>query len=66
MVNQRLNDWLNQYGTARISIGTDRKFSGDFLLPVIDSINSLLFTQLGLRTNKDRNTLNLGLGYRQY
>ncbi|MDR5611623.1 MAG: invasin domain 3-containing protein, partial [Arsenophonus sp.] len=66
LVNQRLNDWLNQYGTARISIGTDRKFSGDFLLPVIDSINSLLFTQLGLRTNKDRNTLNLGLGYRQY
>ncbi|HGJ5920965.1 Ig-like domain-containing protein [Arsenophonus apicola] len=66
LVNQRLNDWLSQYGTARVSISSDRTFTGDFLLPVIDSINSLLFTQLGLRTNKDRNTLNLGLGYRQY
>ncbi|QBY42687.1 Invasin [Arsenophonus nasoniae] len=66
LVNQRLNDWLTQYGSARVSISSDRTFTGDFLLPVIDSINSLLFTQLGLRTNKDRNTLNLGLGYRQY
>ncbi|HGJ5882779.1 inverse autotransporter beta domain-containing protein, partial [Arsenophonus sp.] len=66
LVNQRINDFLRQYGTSRISISTDKKISGDFLLPVIDNTNSLLFTQLGLRTNKDRNTLNVGLGYRQY
>ncbi|WGM03333.1 invasin domain 3-containing protein (plasmid) [Arsenophonus nasoniae] len=66
LVNQRITDFFRQYGTSRISISTDKKISGDFLLPVIDNTNSLLFTQLGLRTNKDRNTLNLGLGYRQY
>ncbi|HGJ5875727.1 MAG TPA: hypothetical protein ACHBX0_04130 [Arsenophonus sp.] len=34
LVNQRLNDWLSQYGIARVSVGTDKKFSGDFLLPI--------------------------------
>ncbi|HGJ5877327.1 MAG TPA: inverse autotransporter beta domain-containing protein, partial [Arsenophonus sp.] len=66
LVNQRINDWLNQYGKARVSFGIDQKFSGEFLLPLIDKPNNIFFTQWGLRTNQERNTINLGLGYRQY
>ncbi|WP_063657504.1 inverse autotransporter beta domain-containing protein [Candidatus Arsenophonus triatominarum] len=66
LVNKKVNDWLGQYGTARFFIDTDKNISGDFLLPVIDGHNSLLFTQFGIRNNTERNTANLGFGYRQY
>ena len=66
LINQEINDWLNQKGTARVSASSDKKVSGDLLLPVLDSSDSLLFTQLGLHGNEDRNTVNVGLGYRQY
>ncbi|MCE9931668.1 Ig-like domain-containing protein, partial [Obesumbacterium proteus] len=66
LINQEINDWLNQKGTARVSVGSDKKISGDLLLPVIDGSDHLLFTQLGLHGNEDRNTTNIGLGYRQY
>ncbi|OAT58235.1 Ig-like domain-containing protein [Obesumbacterium proteus ATCC 12841] len=66
LINQQINDWLNQKGTARVSVTSDSKISGDMLLPVIGNNDSLLFTQLGMHGNEDRNTANLGLGYRQY
>ncbi|WP_380184896.1 inverse autotransporter beta domain-containing protein, partial [Kalamiella sp. sgz302252] len=66
LINQQINDWLNQYGNARVSVGTQRTFSGDMLVPVYETDSSLFFTQLGGRTNQERNTLNLGLGYRWY
>ncbi|WP_245677238.1 inverse autotransporter beta domain-containing protein [Candidatus Arsenophonus triatominarum] len=66
LVNQKVNDWLNQYGKVRLSFSSDKTISGDFLLPIIDKPNSLLFTQLGHRNKTDRNTINIGLGYRQY
>ncbi|MFS1539771.1 MAG: inverse autotransporter beta domain-containing protein, partial [Candidatus Phlomobacter fragariae] len=66
LVNQRVNDWLGQYGNSRISLSSNKTISGDFLLPLIDNPNSLLFTQLGLRRNSDRNIANIGFGYRQY
>ena len=66
LINQQINDWLNQKGTARFSAGSDQKISGDLLLPIIGNTDSLLFTQLGLHSNEDRNTANVGMGYRQY
>lgn len=66
LINQQINDWLNQYGNAKISVGTHQKLSGDFLLPVYETNDSLFFSQIGARTNQERNTVNLGIGYRQY
>ena len=66
LINQQINDWLNQKGTARVSVDSDSKISGDILLPIIGNNDSLLFTQLGMHGNEDLNTANLGLGYRQY
>lgn len=65
-INQQVNDWLNQKGSARLTLDSDAKITGDVLLPVAESNDSLLFTQLGMRRTDDRNTLNLGVGYRQY
>ncbi|TYT28540.1 hypothetical protein FZO59_21820, partial [Lelliottia nimipressuralis] len=66
LINNEINDWLNQKGNGRISVGSDKTVSGDVLLPLSESDNSLFFTQGGLRTKEDRNTVNLGVGYRQY
>ncbi len=66
LINQQINDWLNQKGTARVSVDSDSKLSGDMLLPIVGNNDSLLFTQLGMHGNEDRNTANLGFGYRQY
>ncbi|HDS5593159.1 TPA: inverse autotransporter beta domain-containing protein, partial [Enterobacter hormaechei subsp. xiangfangensis] len=66
-----VQDWLSQFGTARVDLNVDDKFhlddsSLDFLLPLYDSPSNLLFTQLGYRHKDDRNTVNLGLGYRRF
>ncbi|HAS8353678.1 TPA: hypothetical protein I7721_21625, partial [Vibrio vulnificus] len=66
LINQQINDWLNQYGRARVQLGTDKTADADFLLPLADNPDSLLFTQFGLRTKNERNTVNLGIGHRQY
>ena len=66
LINQQINDWLKQFGTAKVSLGSDKKVSGDMLIPLNDTERDLLFTQAGVRTGQERNTANLGLGYRQY
>ncbi|HCR3333872.1 TPA: inverse autotransporter beta domain-containing protein, partial [Morganella morganii] len=66
LINQQINDWLNQYGRARVQLGTDKTADADFLLPLADNPDSLLFTQFGLRTKNERNTVNVGIGHRQY
>ncbi|WON77902.1 Ig-like domain-containing protein [Serratia sp. UGAL515B_01] len=66
LINQQVNDWLNQFGNAKVSFGTDKKISGDILIPLHDSVQNILFSQIGTRHSQDRNTANLGLGYRQY
>ncbi|ECJ2312403.1 hypothetical protein FNI86_12090, partial [Salmonella enterica subsp. salamae] len=66
LINQQINDWLNQKGSARVSASSDQKIAGDLLVPIINNDDSLLFTQIGLHSNDDRNTANFGLGYRQY
>uniref|UniRef100_UPI0024A7FDF4 inverse autotransporter beta domain-containing protein n=1 Tax=Hafnia alvei TaxID=569 RepID=UPI0024A7FDF4 len=66
LINQQVNDWLNQYGNAKVSLGTHQNVSGDILVPVYETDQNLVFSQVGARTNQDRNTVNLGFGYRQY
>lgn len=66
LINQQITDWLNQYGKARVQLSTDKTGDMDFLLPLIDKANNLVFSQVGIRSDKERNTTNLGLGYRQY
>jgi Bacterial Ig-like domain (group 1)./Protein of unknown function (DUF3442). len=66
LINQQINDWLNQLGHASVSVGTREKLAGDLLLPMYETDDSVFFSQFGARTNQDRNTVNLGLGYRHY
>jgi adhesin/invasin len=66
-----VQSWLNQFGTARVELGTRDNFnlsdsSFDFLLPVYDSGSVLFFTQSGWRYHDRRNTINLGTGVRLF
>ncbi|UUR73847.1 invasin domain 3-containing protein [Enterobacter asburiae] len=69
-VNQEVQNWMNRFGTARVQASVDDRgsldgSSLDFLLPLYDRDDWLLFTQLGARNKESRNTLNLGLGARR-
>lgn len=66
LVNQKIHDWLSQFGNARVQINSNKTGDVDLLVPVLDKPNSLLFSQIGIRANGHRNTTNLGVGYRQY
>ena len=63
--------WLSQFGTAKVNLGFDERFgldgsSLDMLVPLYDNQKSMLFTQFGARNKDDRNTLNLGAGVRHF
>lgn len=66
LINQQVEDWLNQKGAARISTHFNQHITGDFLLPLKESADSLFFSQAGLHTDGDRNIADVGVGYRQY
>lgn len=66
-----IQQWLQQYGTARVNVGVDRQFSlasadFDLLLPLYDNDQHLIFSQSGVRRADDRNVINLGVGYRHF
>lgn len=66
-----VQSWLNQFGTARVSLSTDERFSLrdselDALIPLYDQKDHLIFTQLGGRRQDDRNVINTGFGYRHF
>lgn len=66
-----IQQWLSQFGTARIELNMDRHgswshSSGDLLVPLYDNRGSLLFVQGGMRNPADRLTGNLGLGVRTF
>ncbi|WP_049615212.1 invasin-like inverse autotransporter protein, partial [Yersinia pekkanenii] len=70
-VNSSSQQWLNQFGTARVQLNVDNNFklnnsALDLLVPLKDSESSLLFTQLGVRNKDSRNTANIGAGVRHY
>lgn len=64
-INQEISDWLAQRGTARVSVGSHQKVSGDILYAIYSNNDYLFFAQGGVRAAEDRNTTNFGLGYRQ-
>ncbi len=67
--NKSVEQWLSQYGTARVQLNLDEKMnldksSADVLVPLAEKQNSMIFTQLGIRNNDSRNTVNIGVGGR--
>ncbi|MFS9381065.1 inverse autotransporter beta domain-containing protein [Citrobacter sp. ANG330] len=64
-------DWLSQFGTARVQLNVDDSGNWDnsafdFLAPVYDNQKAMLFTQLGLRAPDGRVTGNVGMGVRTF
>ncbi|MGP2980173.1 inverse autotransporter beta domain-containing protein [Serratia nevei] len=71
IAGNNIEDWLQQFGTARIQLSVDNRgswanSSADWLLPLYDSPQSMLFTQLGFRSPHGRKTTNIGLGVRTF
>lgn len=71
IAGNNIADWLQQFGTARIQFSIDNRgswanSSADWLLPLYDSPQSMLFSQLGFRSPHGRKTTNIGLGVRTF
>ncbi|EKI3327437.1 inverse autotransporter beta domain-containing protein, partial [Salmonella enterica] len=66
LANQAAEDWLKQYGNARLSFSTEGLGSLDLLAPLWEGESDLFYTQLGGRRDSDRTTTNLGLGVRHF
>jgi len=71
MGSQALQQWLSNFGTARVELGTDSHFkpstgAADLLLPLYSSPERLLFTQNGVRNVDGQITGNFGLGQRHF
>ncbi|WP_390621341.1 YrIlm family inverse autotransporter adhesin [Yersinia frederiksenii] len=69
--NSSTQQWLSQFGTARVQLNVNKDFhldgsAVDVLVPLYDNQSSILFTQLGARNKDSRNTLNLGAGVRTF
>lgn len=70
-LNNSVEQWLSQFGTARVQLNVDEKFrangsEADLLVPLYEREELLLFTQLGFRHKDSRNTGNLGVGARYF
>ncbi|WP_422111122.1 invasin domain 3-containing protein [Escherichia fergusonii] len=66
-----VQDWLSQWGTARVTLGSGEHFSMkdvglDLLLPWYDTPDNLFFTQHSLHRTDDRTQLNTGAGWRHF
>ncbi|WP_051910650.1 inverse autotransporter beta domain-containing protein, partial [Pectobacterium brasiliense] len=68
-INHSVEQWLSQFGTARVKINSNNKLDGsaaDILIPLYDQKDAMLFTQLGARNKDSRNTVNVGMGFRTF
>ncbi|MGY8619753.1 Ig-like domain-containing protein [Pantoea agglomerans] len=70
-VNNGVEEWLSQFGTARVQLNLDDNFKAegsqaDLLLPLYENKSIIAFTQLGFRHIDSRNTGNLGVGARYF
>ncbi|MFS8929421.1 inverse autotransporter beta domain-containing protein [Escherichia coli] len=70
-VSRQIQQWLSNFGTARVKIETDENFSLknsqiDLLMPLFEQKNSFLFSQGSLHHTDERFLSNLGIGYRWY
>lgn len=69
--NQAVQDWMNQFGTARVQLGVDENFtlkrsSLNLLHPWYDTPDNLVFSQTGIHRTDERTQTNLGIGYRHF
>ncbi|EEM1159068.1 hypothetical protein FVJ44_17875 [Salmonella enterica subsp. enterica serovar Panama] len=65
----QLQHWLNRFGTARVQLNADERFSlknseFDLLAPLYDKGSNVFFTQGSLHRTDDRTQMNLGFGFR--
>ncbi|HID8810537.1 TPA: inverse autotransporter beta domain-containing protein, partial [Enterobacter roggenkampii] len=70
-VNEQAEKWLSTFGTAQVNLRLDERgafdnSAVDWLVPLYDTQENMLFVQTGARSQDDRNTLNLGWGVRWY
>ncbi|MCK6880134.1 inverse autotransporter beta domain-containing protein [Enterobacter bugandensis] len=70
-VSNELQQWLGQFGTARVQLDTDKNFSlknsqFDLLVPLYDRDTNMVFTQGSLHRTDDRTQTNLGVGFRHF
>jgi intimin len=66
-----VENWLNQFGHARIQMGVNDKMhldgsSADLLLPLQDKDGRLTYTQLGVHDKDRYTTANIGIGQRWF
>lgn len=66
-----LQQWLSQFGTARVQLAADEHFSlknsqFDLLVPLYDRGENMVFTQGSLHRTDDRTQSNLGVGVRHF
>lgn len=71
MASREMQQWLQNFGTARVELGTDNKFkpvsgSVDLLVPLFKSEERLIFTQNGIRNKDGQFTGNFGVGQRHF
>ncbi|WP_178088672.1 inverse autotransporter beta domain-containing protein [Plesiomonas shigelloides] len=68
VITNKAEDWLNQYGNARITLDYGNKLDSDldFLLPVFNEKSNFIFSQFGYHRYDDRNQANVGIGWRHY
>lgn len=71
VANSQVEQWFSQFGTARVELGLNKDLSlegsaVDVLVPIYDSPDSMLFTQLGYRNKDSRNMINIGAGVRVF
>lgn len=69
--SSHLQQWLSQFGTARVQLNADKNFSLensqlDLLIPWYEQENKLLFAQGSLHETDDRLQSNLGAGLRWF
>lgn len=63
--------WLSRFGTAQVSLEVDQNYtlknsSFEFLLPLYDNREWLIFSQQGIHRDDERTQMNLGVGIRRF
>ncbi|HAP0140276.1 TPA: LysM peptidoglycan-binding domain-containing protein [Escherichia coli] len=71
VAGNKIQQWLNQFGTARVQLNTDKNFSLknsqlDLLIPLYEQKEHLIFTQGSIHRTNERTQSNLGFGYRKF
>lgn len=69
--NVTIEQWLNQFGNARISLATDNKFTlknsaGDLLISLYEYKQGVIFSQTSYHRKDSRSQINQGIGYRYF